>query len=57
MEDGEYTEEEGTGGEGGKRVRLDERACLRYEAEREREGELELPWDAGVGGGVGRLTG
>lgn len=51
MEDGEYTEEEGTGGEGGKRVRLDERACLRYEAEREREGELELPWDAGVGWG------
>lgn len=49
MEDGEYTEEEGTGGEGGKRVRLDERACLRYE--REREGELELPWDTGVGWG------
>lgn len=42
-------------GEERKRVRLDERAStLRG---REREGKLELLWDTGVGGGVGRLTG
>lgn len=49
--------EEGDGGRGEerKRVRLDERAStLRG---REREGKLELLWDTGVGGGVGRLTG
>lgn len=54
MEDGEYTEEEGTGGEGGKRVRLDERACLRYE--REREGGRTRA-AMGRRGRVGRLTG